>query len=555
MNETGTEASFDREWEDVSLGRYVLVLVAWWREIVLGAVLAAVGSGALILAVQVILPKYEASSDVTIVHTTSKVELDKKFSTGVTLGERSRIRGMGHEATARRAALVGLVKSGSVAQRVTERLSGELDEEEANAAKLIERIDTELMAVGTLSTRNSSNLIRITASADSPEKAVLIVDAWAEEYVEHVNRLYQSAPLIQLGEIVAEEKRTRESHDAAQRKMETFVAGSKIGQLERRIKAKREMITNLVNIWTEMVKASTVTLLADQKNKGEAVRLLIESREDVLIEDYETLKALERGLTNAMALRSQIENGGTGGVVSNGLALLMIKSKVYAQSSGLLGALEISDDHVVGTNADVADQLTDVNALIAVLQRQIERIRTVIAEHSTALSDQLTGTLQYEKVGKNNGNTENAFNDQLSVLQKVEAIVGTPDGNGRLSEFINKLERDIQLLMAEKEKADATLAYLIQNRDMHRSALETLQNEIVELKLAMSAVTSEVRLASHALVPVDSAYPSALLVAVLSGTAGLLVSTCLAFFMNAEGVGPLLGKREAARSDRNRDAG
>lgn len=554
MNETGTEASFDREWEDVSLGRYVLVLVAWWREIVLGAVLAAVGSGALILAVQVILPKYETSSDVAIIRMTSSVALDKKFSTGATSDDAKGSLARRREAMARRAALLGLVKSGDVSQAVSERLRGQLDEEEAHAARLIEDIEVKLVAVGVLSPRNTSNLIRITASADSPEKAVLIANAWAEEYVDHVNRLYQNAPATQLGEIVAEEKRTRDAYDAVQRKMETFIANSKIGQLERRIRAKRQMINTLYDFWIEMINASTVNLLADQKNKGEVIRLLVESQEDMLAEDYETLSKLERGLFNAMALRSQIENGGTGGVVSNGLALLMLKSQLYVPSSGLLGALEISDDNVV-MNADVADQLTDVNALIATLQRQIEDIRLMIAEHSESLSTHLTGSSQNEKVGKNNGNREKSISDQLSVLEKLETKFSIPHGDGHLAALVSKLENEVQLLLAEKEKEETTHTEFIQNRDVHRSALETIQNEIVELKLAMAAVTSEVRLASHALVPVDSAYPSATLLATLGGIVGLLAVVCLALFANSEGVRPLLEKCRTARSDQNRDAG
>ena len=552
MNETGTEASFDREWEDVSLGRYVLVLVAWWREIGLGAVLAAVGSGALILAIQVILPKYETASDVAIVRMTSSVALDKKFSTGATSDDAKGSLARRREAMARRAALLGLVKSGDVSQAVSERLRGQLDEEEAHAARLIEDIEVKLVAVGVLSPRNTSNLIRITASADSPEKAVLIANAWAEEYVDHVNRLYQHAPATQLGEIVAEEKRTREALDAVQRKMETFIANSKIGQLERRIRAKRQMINALYDIWTEMVDASAVNLLVDQKNKGEVVRLLVESQEDMLAEDYEVLNKLERGLFNAMALRSQIENGGTGGVVSNGLALLMLKSQLYVPSSGLLGALEISDDNVV-MNADVADQLTDVNALIATLQRQIEDIRSIIAEHSDTLTTHIN--IRNKDVGMNNGNEEKSINDQLSVLEKIETNFSILDGDDHLAALVSKLENEVQLLTAEKEKMEATHTELIQSRGVHRSALETLQNEIVELKLAMAAVTSEVRLASHALVPVDSAYPSATLLAALGGIVGLLAAVCLALFANSEGVRPLLEKCRTARSDQNRDAG
>ena len=547
MNETGTEASFDREWEDVSLGRYVRVLVAWWREIGLGAVLAAVGSGALILAIQVILPKYETSSDVAIVRTTSSVALDKKFSTGATSDDAKRLRMRAVESMAKRAALLGLVKSGNVAQAVSERLSEQLDEKEAHAARLIEEIGAKLVTVGTLSPRNTSNLIRMTASADLPEKAAAIANAWAEEYVDHVNRLYRHTPSDQLDSIVAELEKTREGHDAAQKKLETFIANSNVGQLNRWIEAKHNIVVNLRDLWHDMVDVQMLTMRTAQENKTETVRLLIESREDMLSESYVTRRRLKNMLNNAMDIRSQIERGHQTSVASNALALMMLKTEAYASSARLLNALEVNFDNVVGNNGDETDQLTDVNALIATLQDRMEKVDLEIEKYEKLLSSYITNT-------NTNTNTNNNESSLLS-LEDMETQFTVKDTNNLLARLINKLERDIQLLRAESEAVSARLAVLVQNRDVHRSALETLENEIVELKLAMSAVTSEVRLASRALVPVDSAYPSAPLVAVLGGIVGLLAAVCLAFFANSEGMHPLLEKRRTARSDQNRDAG
>ena len=545
-NETGMDAPFDREGENVSLGRYVLVLVAWWREIVLGAVLAAVGSGALILAIQVILPMYKSSSDVAIVRMTSSVALDKKFSTGATTDDTKRLRMRAIEATAKRAAFLGLVWSGNVAQAVSERLSEQLDEKEAHAARLIEEIDAELVAVGTLSPRNTSNLIRITASADSPEKAAAIASAWAEEYVDHVNRLYRHTPSDQLDSIVAELGKTREAHDAAQKKLETFIANSNVGQLNRWIEAKYNLVVNLRNLWNDMVDVQMLTMRKAQENKTETVRLLIESREDMLSESYVTRRRLEHMLNNAMDIRSQIEKGHQTSVASNALALMMLKTEAYASSARLLSALEVNFDNVVGNNGDETDQLTDVNALIATLQDRMEKVDLDIEKYEKLLSSYITTTTT---------TTTTTNESSLVSLDDMETQFTVEDTNNPLARLINKLEREIQSLRAESEAVSARLAVLVQNRDVHRSALETLENEIVELKLAMSAVTSEVRLASRALVPVDSAYPSAPLVAVLGGLVGLLAAVCLALFANSEGVRPLLEKRRTARSEQNRDAG
>ena len=544
-NETGMDASFDRG-EEVSLGRYVRVLVAWRREIVLGAVLAAVGSGALILAIQVILPMYESSSDVAIVRMTSSVALDKKFSTGATTDDtKRRMRSLDIEATAKRAAFLGLVKSGNVAQAVSERLREQLDEKEAHAARLIEEIGAELVTVGTLSPRNTSNLIRVTASADSPEKAAAIANAWAEEYVDHVNRLYRHTPSDQLDSLVVELEKTRETHDAAQKKLETFIANSNVGQLNRWIEAKHNLIVNLRDLWSDMVDVQMLTMRKAQENQTETVRLLIESRENALSESYATRQRLESMLNNAMDIRSQIERGHQTSVASNALALMMLKTEAYASSARLLSALEVNFDNVVGNNGDETDQLTDVNALIATLQDRIEKIDLDIEKYEKLLSSYITTTTT---------TTTTTTESSLLALEDMDTQFTVKDANNPLPRLINELEREIQSLKAESEAVSTRLAVLVQNRDVHRSALETLGNEIVELKLAMSAVTSEVRLASRALVPVDSAYPSAPLVAVLGGILGLLAAVCLAFFANSEGVRPLLEKRRTARSDQNRDA-
>lgn len=561
MNKLDPQTPLGGDSEDiVPLTNYVLVLVAWWREIVLGTFLVAIGCGILMLVIRTLLPRYETSSYVTILRVTSNVAIDKRFSTGATADDQaySRRRGL-TEKNARRAGLVGLVRSGNVARAVAERLSGKLDKKYVSATRLLERIDAELVTVGTLSMRNSSDLIRITARADSPEASAFIADAWAEEYVDEVNRLYRHTPANQLELILTEMQRTQEAHDVAQKELETFLVNSNVEKLNSILVTKQEAATHLHGFQRETFKKALFSREQNLERRTYAVNLSTEAERGRLENSYTLKKEAERLLENAVDFRAQVEAGEIEGPISNLFPLIMLKASVYTPSNNLSKSLEINFGDLAQSRVDNASILVDIDRLILILKNRIEAHSSSIATQSQKLLNFAEsdigkmfedGTGNY--IGRDNGPP--SLGGASWLLRRAGFIVAE-NSSAPFQSIIDDLEDQIQALKAEIETANATRENLVQNRDVHRATLETLRNEVAELKLAMAAFTSEVRVASLALVPVAPAYPSMWLISGLGWVAGLVATVSLAFSLNFAQIPPPLGKWRAARPGRTRVAG
>lgn len=365
------------------LWKYLLVLTAWWREMVVGAALFTVLVSGAAWAVRLILPTYETFADVTIVGAMANRSLDDAPSVSG-LNQRDRM-------APRRAALAGLVHNTSVARKVIERLRGQLDEEEAREAVLLERIAAEIFMTRNVNRREGSDLIRITARADSPEKTAAIANAWAEEYVIHVNRLYEPARESLTAAITEELKRAREDYHAAQSDLEAFMAGNNLDRLNRLIEAKNGILAQLTDLW----------------------RAGIDSR---------------------------------------------------------FSKLEIEQ--------------------------------------------------------------------QASTLRELNERISAADGS-EMSRFIAEVEDEVRALLAEREAKMATHHALVEDRNIKRSALTTLQNESVELRFGISsAETPEVRLASPAAIPAAPSGTPLPVIVILAGMGGLAAAVCLAFLAAALNVRP-----------------
>ncbi len=514
MSDASTEVSSRQgPEEEVAIGTYVFVLLAWWREIVIGTALCAIGGGVLIMAMQVLQPKYEASAHVVIVRTTADVSIDDKLTIRSSTPPNFR-----HHVAARRAALVGLVRNGNVAQAVIERLRGQLLE--VNTAILLGGIDAELVTVGPFTEQNSSDLIRIVASADSPEKAEVIANVWAEEYVNHVNLLYEQVPLSLVSSINDEIKSTEAAYKEVQEELKVFIAESRVDELGRQIAAKQAVVSQ----WSRAL-------------------------EEMLEQSHGLRRKLLWLLETAHDFRLQVERAGDAGVASNSLALLAIKAEAYASLAELPGTLEIRYDIADVTHTNATDQGADVDALILTLQDRLAQLTSLIMRQSVELAERhgRYGTSMVEdndtivKVRIAEGG------DEPSLPPSGKSYLSAPQDQFNDSEetfrfLIIDLEEDIRKLKSEKDLADTVLLDLIEKRNILRSALKTLQNESVELLLKKAGSVSEVRLASRAMMPVASAYPSKHLAAVMGGIAGLLATVCFVFLANSTGTRPLLEK-------------
>lgn len=545
MEKTASDNHLYPEGEEfIPLGRYAFVLVAWWREIILGAILTAVGGGGGLLAIQVILPQYESSADVAIIPTSTNVSIDDKLRTGMT---ESRLRGT--EARARRYALVGLVFNGTVAKAVIERLGGKLDEEEAKAARLIQQISADMVSTGTTLSNEKilSDLIRITVRANTPEKASAIADAWGEEFVNHVNTLYQQVPTRVIRGITDEQSRAQASYETAQQNLEAFIANSKTSRLERRISMGIKTVEAYRALTDHLTESMFVEKIEDIKRARSVHEIETETSKRSLTEILNLRARLNILKTNARALWHQIEIGGEATAGSNELAILLLKTASFVNSPSELPAnLEIKHD-LGNIPPDTAAQMANIDAIVNAIERQIE----------------IYDTYEKKYLGQiTSGRTVSSYPPQENGSTTLPGKVGpepyflpsdrTPksiNGESRWEPYIRDVENQTRLFEMEREKELSKLADLTRERDLRRSALGSLQNERVELLLTKASAAAQVRLASQSVSPVNQIYPRLKSVVPLSGVAGLLGMMGFVFFVNAVGVRPLLGRRRPDRSE------
>lgn len=530
MHERVTNQTSDRGVEEtVPLGSYALVLFVWWREIILGTISVAAGAGAFLLTLQVLLPRYESSVDIAIIPTSARVVMDDRMRTGTPM----RNREGRHRLQARQAALVGLVHNGNVARAVSERMRDKMESDDVKDAYLLTRIQADLVTNGEFSeggTKNS-DLIRITARADNPEKAANLADAWGEEYTDHVNLLYQQAPASVMRGVAAEAQRSQESYDVAQRDLEEFIRSSELAQLERRIQDKQHFIDVFRDLWKKSIAAKTANYESRQESRRAIDELRGAALKKSLEESYDVRQRLLLLQKSAQALRLKMEASDGSGIALNWLPLLMLNTDIYASTARLPDVLDLSVGNGSDPHMDLHDQIADLDGILNTLTTQIKSFNVLIGE-------------QIERLQTYDDPDEEDWTSMGVLLPSVTGSDFPPQ--------LVSLEKEIQVLTAAHSKAAAKLDDLTRERDIQRAALESLQNESIELLLMSASATTQVRLASEAVIPQVSAYPSPKLIAFLAGVVGLLITTCLAFLMNSIGLRPLL---ERTRSPSWNDPG
>ena len=510
-----------RDWDDViDFRTTIFVLIAWWREIVLGVFLAAIMGGAVIAALGAVLPRYEASISVVPIYDTTRSEYNPDGQTS---------------------ALLGIVHHEFVAKRVLERLrlDGSLEDERYTADMLLKAISAKQGVAAHHARGNQGNLIRIDAEADSPKKAAAIVSAWAEEYVIEMNRLYAQEPSATIDEIRLEIDRATDSLEDAQRGLEQMGKRNNIDRLKRQIQRNRRNIRKLHDIRNRIVAA-----LLDRH---------VDSQFDLLDQYYDIRLRLNELLGVAESLRAQIEGGSEAGAASNELAIMLFKVHAYTVTGDLPNKLEIDFGNTRTAHANVADQSADMDAVIAALRDRIDRVNQDIARQSHSLSTRLL-------------NIGEAEGGDLPIQSREEKAQGAPDfssrsllrlpepkdysdmDEGSFMRHLEDMEDRTRLLEVQLEAERFNKNRLEQVRNRRHSYLEDLRSEYDKMALQSTIGRPLLRLESSIATEGESLWPSPVLVAAVGGVAGLLVIVLFVFSANALGVQPFLGKPRAGSS-------
>ncbi|MCB0152538.1 MAG: hypothetical protein KDE01_33385 [Caldilineaceae bacterium] len=374
VQSTQGPAPADR-WEaddEIDLRKYIDILLKRWREILFFTVLIVILAAAAVLALRAMeTPMYEAGANVAIVRTQTDVNFDDRFTTS---SDSNRTQ----DVTSRRAALVGLAKSGTIAEAVIADLGDQLDERQRDPARLLRRIDASL------STQNGrtgqSDLIEITASADSPEVAAAIANSWAKHYVQEVNRIYGQVPDEMMASVEQELSQAQTKYGEAQSNLEGFLATTPLNTLRRQATETQESIRILqaangeaLNNYVKEVldsyrrivstyldaqtSAQILGFRREQEGQRELLDAYMRAYSDAMVDSFTTQAERDQklvrlyydqwlrtvaGLSTARALQSSLEAGGDGAVASTASALQLLKLQLVTGLSDSIPSMQQS---------------------------------------------------------------------------------------------------------------------------------------------------------------------------------------------------------------------
>ena len=422
--------------EEIDLRRYLQVLLRYAWLIVSLALLSALV--AFLVSTTTAPRQYNATASVLISQSYSQITFDPRFQTVDSANMLARSYALNQQS--HRAALVALVRNGHVAEAVMEQLG----DESLRPVQLLSMVSGRIGG-GAGTSDGNSDVIDITVTCGEPDRAAEIANAWAEAYVAHVNVLYGSRPESYASvqqQALSEWQVYREAEEA----LLSFLAASRAEELDARL-------------------AETQSLIDE----------MLDDRQETMAVYYETRRKTEQLLDDAGALLSQIQSGGKGNPATNQLALLMLKSQVFASSADLPAQLQIQIGAADAAEVDAGSQQADVEALIDVLERRVAGLDGSIKEASAAPVPVLLGQLYDQK----------------------------------------------RALVVEREQVRAQEKELVRARDLVWETYSTLQVKAAELGIATQTADVEVVFASPAVEPLRPVGRSHLLYAGVAGASGL----------------------------------
>lgn len=322
------------EYEGIELRQYLALIRRWLWLILLGTFLA--GATALVASLRM-TPMYQAEARLLIIRSGSEIVLEPRYRT-LTEEDLAPIINMQE----RRKALTALVTSTTMAPQVVGEIGSILEPEEREVGMLLGMVKAEL----------DGDLIRILVEADSPEKAAAIANAWAHAYESYVNSLF-------LG--------TTQSPAGLQ-----IQADEALGDYEEAEAALTEFLGN-----------NQIATLADE----------VDAKEATLEDYYAAQRNLDRLLADAKTLREGLKEGVPSSTTGrNSLALLLLRARASTLSSslpvepqvspGLPAELQVSLDQQTGIAEDPAQQLSELDTLMANLETRLEQVQALIDEGS-----------------------------------------------------------------------------------------------------------------------------------------------------------------------------
>jgi uncharacterized protein involved in exopolysaccharide biosynthesis len=413
---------------------------------------------------------------------------------------------------------VQLVKNPAIAEAVLEELGDRLDPARRNTGSLLDMVNGNLA--------EKSDAIEIIVRNRDPVLARDIANAWAKAYVDQVNAIYGSGVSQEpFNSIQSQTEAARGEYDKAQADLEAFLAESRTAQYERQI-AERESIVDSLSQVIQMTAGTIIsnTMASQLTVFNENIGNLSTQLADV----YNESRRANQMLLDARNMRDQVQQGGPGAVSSNALALVLLKSQVFATNEGAANLI-VQTSPITTTSQEM---LTDLDSLIATLENR----RTDLEGQVKALSNQLlnsgaapstTGSASSDRLTADQAQTTVQSLSQLRGLEGIANLdlVGTP-----MEQKIQQLEGQVNQLQANLAQEQGREQELTRARDLAWETYKTLVTKEAELKVASQTQGTEVALAAPAGVPKNDIVSGTRNVA-LAALVGLMLGIGAAYFI------------------------
>ncbi len=304
--------------EEIDLRPYILALLRRWRFIVaLTIVIAAVATLPLLLS----KPGYTATADVLITNTRSQVTFDSRFVTS------DQTQGT----SARQKALIALASSNSLEVAVQTTLPEDVVAVDYEPGDLLNSIDIA----------QQGDLLKISASADDQNKALVIAETWVQAYEQLANDIYGRDETL-LANIQKQMTEAEERYDAAQQELEDFISTNDLVRLEQQVKSLEWLLDGS--------REANQTLYTEYLTRTQEL--------DLILSDIQTL-------------RQQVAEDQSASL-SSSLAALALR----ARSVGIVGLpfdLQFTDPNALTQIESVT--LADLDVLAAVVQQRQNELR------------------------------------------------------------------------------------------------------------------------------------------------------------------------------------
>ncbi len=444
--------------EEIDLRVYLDVLLRRRRLILVVGIVAAVAA---FVVSSLMPPTYEAQSALSVAPRRSNITLTEDFV--LSEEEQSQLDAKRHESS-----LTRIAQSLELAETVAEA-QPELLEEEMPLNALLNSLEVT----------TEGDLLVLTASANDPQRAAALANAWLEATLEKINAVYSFDPAT-VTEIEGQKELSWEEYQKAQNALETFLAESQTSELESRIQVIQSSLLEYEEALAQGAAAPYTEQIAAQRER--------------LADLYALDNAIEQQLMDARSLREHLASGEqTEG--SWGMELAFINLQASAYGGSLPGLVQWD--------------LTGVAP--AVTAPEVDRLIASLGAKQAEIREQITKLAQ-----------------QVGSVEPIEM----PETSGRtVEEQTQALTEELAVLQAQLEAQQAQQTQLTTSRDVAWTTYKSLTNKLLELQVEGTVSTSEARVAFEALPPTERSAPRRLLNTALAGVIGLMLGIFTAFAM------------------------